>query len=505
MSLPGPALLPDDEHDRALLALVHPADWVNPTPRKRYHLVVLGAGTGGLVTAAVAAGLGARVALIERHLMGGDCLNVGCVPSKAMIAAARSWEAARASHARFGGPEAEGTGDFSAVMARMRRIRAGLAPIDGARRFTELGVDVFLGHGSFTSADTIEVGGATLQFRRAVIATGARPRVPPIPGLAEAGYLTNESVFSLTALPATLAIVGGGPIGCELAQAFARFGSKVTLITDEGILAREGAHVAEIIAARLERDGVGIMARSTVAGVEQGDRGAVLTVAGAGGTSRIGAERILVAAGRTPNVDGMGLDRAGVDATPLGVTVDDRLRTTNPRVYAVGDVCTGERFTHVADAHARLVVQNALFFGRGKAGALVIPRCTYTDPEVAQVGLTAEGAATRGLAVDTIEVGLEHLDRSVLDGDAEGFLEVVLAKGSDRILGATLVAPHAGDSVGELTLAITNRLGLGAIGRTIHPYPTRGEVFRKAADQWRRRKLTPFVQSLFRRWFALLG
>lgn len=487
---------PRDEHNLRLVANVHPADWVNPEPAERYHLVVIGAGTAGLVSAAGAAGLGAKVAIIERHLMGGDCLNVGCVPSKGVIRASRAWQDARQAAERFGGPGTDGAGDFGAAMERMRRIRAGISVHDSAARFRGLGIDVFLGDGRFTGPDAVEVGGKRLRFRRAVIATGARAAVPPIPGLAEAGYLTNETIFNLTELPASLAVIGGGPIGCELAQTFARFGSQVTLIDMEGhVLVREDADAAEVVQKALQRDGVRLELNAKIA---EARRGAVVI-----GNKEIPADRILVAAGRAPNIEGLGLEAAGVRFTKQGVEVDDHLRTSNKNVFACGDVASRFQFTHVADAQARIVIQNALFFGRSKASALTIPWCTYTTPEIAHVGLYEKDAKERGISVDTLTVPLSSVDRAILDGADEGFLRLHLEKGKDRILGATLVAEHAGDMIGELCLAITHGIGLGKIASVIHPYPTQGEVIKKAADQWRRTRLTPGVKKLFERWFRV--
>ncbi|MBL8962337.1 MAG: mercuric reductase, partial [Gemmatimonadetes bacterium] len=493
-----PALVPFGEANQLLASHVHPAGWENPTPRGRYHLVVIGAGTGGLVTAAAAAGLGAKVALIERHLMGGDCLNVGCVPSKGVIRAARSWAAARESASHFHGPIATGEGDFAAAMERMRRLRARIAPVDGAPRYRDLGVDVFIGNGSFVSRDAVEVAGARLTFRRAVIATGARAAAPPIPGLADAGYLTNETVFSLTQRPQHLLVIGAGPIGCEMAQSFARFGARVTLI-DQGprILPREDADASRVVEASMRASGVEFVGGAAIKAVErQGERRIVhLTVDGQART--LEGDALLVAIGRAPNVEGLGLEVAGVAFDKAGVSVDDQLRTSNPAVYAVGDICSAYKFTHAADFQARTVVQNALFFGRARASRLVIPWATYTSPELAHVGLTEAAAHQAGTAVDTVMVPFHDNDRAILDGEEEGFLKVVLAKGTDRILGATLVAEHAGDMIGEITLAMTAGIGLSRIGQTIHPYPTQGEVFRKAADLWRRRKLTPTVRKLF--------
>jgi len=499
---------PLDEANRDLLASVHPTDWINPAPAPRYHLVVVGGGTAGLVAAAGAAGLGARVALVERHLLGGDCLNVGCVPSKALIRAARAWHEARLARTRFGGPEAHGDGDFAAVMERLRRLRAGIAPHDGAERFRGLGVDVFLGQGRFVAADAVEVAGARLRFRRAAIATGARAAVPDVPGLASAGYRTNETIFNLTERPARLLVVGGGPIGCELAQAFARLGSAVTLVSRGRLLPREDEDVAAIVEQALVADGVRCEKGAEIASVRSSPAGKIATIArGIADEQRIeiACDEVLVAVGRTPNLDGLELDAAGVKADANGVVVDDRLRTGNRRIYACGDVASRFQFTHMADALARIVIQNALFFGRAKASALTVPWCTYTSPEVAHVGLTAADAEARGLAVATLTLPLADVDRAVLDGETAGFLRVHLEKGKDRIVGATLVAEHAGESIGELALAIGQGVGLGKLASVIHPYPTQAEVIKKAGDLYRRGALTPTVKRLFGWWFRVLG
>ncbi len=501
--LPSPTVAPLDEHNARLVANVHPPDWRNPAPRARYHLVVIGAGTAGLVTAAGAAGLGARVALIERHLMGGDCLNVGCVPSKAVIAAARAWHGARTAAARFGGPETTDAGDFGPAMERMRRLRADLSMVDSAQRFTGLGVDVFLGEARFSAPDRITVGDTVLRFRRAVIATGARAAVPPIPGLGEAGYYTNETIFSLTERPEHLIVLGAGPIGCELAQAFARLGSRVTVVArGDRILSRDDPDAARIVETSLRADGVSLEFGTQVRRVERMAGGLRVHLAGGAGGAAVG-DALLVAAGRAPNVEDLGLEAAGVSLGERGVIVDDRLRTTNRRVYAIGDVSSRYQFTHVADFHARLVIANALFFGRGRASRLVIPWTTYTSPEVAQVGLTPKEAERQGVAIETLTVPLSHVDRAVLVGDTDGFVRVHLRRGSDRLAGVTVVAPDAGDLIAEATLAMTNGLGLSAVGRTIHPYPTIAEAYRKAADLRRRQKLTPLAKRILGLWLRV--
>lgn len=498
-----PLVSPDDEYNRLLVANVHPSDWRNPVPSGRYNLVVIGAGTAGLVTAAGAVGLGAKVALIEKHLMGGDCLNVGCVPSKALIRAAHA-----AADIREAGLFGVGGGDnamvdFPAVMARMRRLRAGLSPHDSAARFRELGVDVFLGAGRFTGPDAVEVGGQTLHFKKAVIATGARASAPPIPGLESAGYLTNETVFSLTELPRSLAVIGAGPIGCELAQAFARFGAEVILIeASHQILSREDGDAAAIVEAALRRDGIWILCRRAVTGV-RGDGGAkILTLEYEGAKVELRVDEILVGVGRAPNIEGLGLEQAGVAHDRNGVIVDDRLCSSNPRILAAGDVASRFKFTHAADALARIAIQNALFLGRAKASALVMPWCTYTDPEIAHVGLYEQEAKDQGIPVQTFLQELNDVDRAVLDGETGGFVKVHVRAGTDRILGATIVAKHAGEMISELTLAMTGGLGLKHLAHTIHPYPTQAEALKKIGDAYSRTRLTPPVKELFKRWLA---
>ncbi len=417
-----PELNPLDEHNQKLAANVHPDDWINPEPAGRYNMVVVGAGTAGLVTAAGSAGLGAKVAIIERNLMGGDCLNVGCVPSKALISAARAVHDARNGE-RFGlRVKGEVELDFGFVMERMRRLRASISANDSAARFAGLGVDVFIGDATFTGPDTVEVGGKTLRFARACVATGARAADLPIPGLREAGALTNETVFSLTELPRRLAVIGAGPIGVELAQTFARFGSQVTLLEQERqILTREDRDAAEIIQRSLESDGVTIDCCAKVVGVRLEGQDRVIALEQGAERTELRVDHVLVGVGRAPNVEGLGLDKAGVryDARS-GVKVDDNLRTSNSRIFAAGDVCFPYKFTHVADATARIVISNALFFGRGKASALTIPWCTYADPEIAHVGLYEHEAKEKGIEVDTFRINMSDVDRSILEGDTGG-------------------------------------------------------------------------------------
>ncbi len=352
-------VLPDDLHNRTLVENVHPADWTNPEPAPRYNLVVVGAGTAGLATAAGAAGLGARVALVERHLLGGDCLNYGCVPSKGIVSAARI--AATVREAGHSGVKVSGgwNVDFGAAMERMRDLRARISRHDSAARFRDPGVDVFLGEGHFTGPDTIAVRDRTLRFSKAVIATGARAAAPPIPGLDEVDYLTNESVFSLTELPKRIGIIGAGPIGCELAQTFARLGAQVTLVeAAHGILPREEPDAAEIVQGSLLGDGVRLLCCGQ--GIEVRRRGdqVFLLAKSHGATHEEPIDKLLVAVGRVPNVQGLNLEAAGVAYdVKTGIEADDYLRTTNRRIFAAGDVCSQYKFTHAADFMARIVIR----------------------------------------------------------------------------------------------------------------------------------------------------
>ncbi len=502
---PVPELAPRDTHNLRLLSNVHPPDWVNPQPADRYNLVVIGAGTAGLVSAIGAAGLGAKVALVERHLMGGDCLNVGCVPSKTLIRASRAMADVRDA-GRFGihVPDAVRV-DFAEVMERVRRIRAEISPNDSARRLRDhYGIDVFLGDGRFVGDDVVEVGGARLSFARAVIATGARAMVPSVPGLAAAGFLTNETVFNLTEQPARLAVVGGGPIGCELAQAFARLGTKTTIIEQgKQFLPREDADAVAVLASALERDGVEIRLDTSLTRVESQGGVKVLHLNRNGATSTLEVDAILVGVGRAPNVEGLGLDAAGVRAGKGGIEVDDHLQTSNPHIFAAGDVCSRYKFTHAADFMARAVIQNALFgfTGRKRVSSLTIPWCTYTDPEIAHVGMYERDAKARGIETDTFTVPMAEVDRAIAEGDDGGFVKVHVRKGSDEILGATMVSRHAGETIGEITTAMAGGLGLGKLASVIHPYPTQAEAIRKAGDAFNRTRLTPGRLGLLRRYF----
>lgn len=502
-------LLEQDPHDRALRAAVAPPHWRNPEPAARYDLLVLGAGTAGLVAAAIAAGLGARVALVERHLMGGDCLNSGCVPSKALLAAAHRLAAAKRLGA-YGLAGGEPAADFAAVMERMRRLRAQIGPHDGAERFRALGVDVFLGRGVFAGADLLEVEQPdgtllALSFKRALIATGAGPMTLPVPGFAEADCLTNETLFALTELPRELVVVGAGPIGAEMAQAFARFGSKVHVVAlDPRLLPREDADAAALVAGALREDGVAMRLGAGLDRLETrgGKKIVHWAVPGPGGTAlergEVAGDEVLLALGRAPNVEGIGLEQAGVAFTKKGVQVDECLRTTNPRIFAAGDVAGLWQFTHAADAMARLVIRNAFFFGRGRHSALPMAWCTYTDPELAHAGLQASEAERAGCELEELRMDFSALDRAILEGETAGFAKVVIEKATGRLRGATVVGAHAGEILAGALLPIARREKATALATAIHPYPTVTSVWGRLGDAANRRRFTPRAAALLR-------
>lgn len=501
-------IAPLDAHNVRLLDNTHPKAWQDPTPKSTYNLVVIGAGTGGLVSAAGAAGLGARVALIESHLLGGDCLNVGCVPSKALLSCAKAAAAARNASAYGVHIDGEIAVDFGFVMERMRRLRADISPNDSAKRFTEkLGVDVFFGKGVFTGKNTIEVNGEQLQFSKAVIATGGTAAVPAIPGLADAPYLTNATLFNLTERPSRLGVIGAGPIGLEMAQAFQRLGSQVTVFSrSDRILEKEDPDAAQIVEGSLRRDGVIFRYHARYKRIESRNGEAPITVVleDGDGEDHLEFDALLLATGRKPSVTGLGLEAAGVTFDErLGVQVNDRLQTTNPDIFAVGDVASKYQFTHMADFMARLVLRNALFFGRDSVARFIIPWVTYTEPEVGHVGLYEKDLKQKGIEFMTFTREFSDVDRSIVDGETEGFVKIHVKKGTDEILGATIVGSHAGDMISEITVAMQANMGLGKLANVIHPYPTAAEAIRQCGDAYNRSRLTPTVKGIFNRLMAL--
>jgi len=503
---------PMDVHNQTLVSNVHPPDWVNPQPAPRYNLVVIGAGTAGLITAAGAVGLGAKVALIERHLIGGDCLNVGCVPSKCLIRSARAFADVRDA-GQFGVRVPDGSEvDFPEVMERMRRLRAQISHHDSAQRFKNLGVEIFLGDARFSGPDTIEVAGKKLRFNKAVITTGARAAAPQIPGIQEAGYLNNETVFRLTELPQRILVIGAGPIGCEMAQVFRRFGSEVSLFEKmPQILTREDRDAAVIVEKAFRKDGIKFICCSKISHVEKRGEEKVVHFTGHEGgheqgheiQTQVTVDEILVGVGREPNLEGLNLESVGVKYNRHGLDVNDYLQTTNPRIYAAGDICLKYKFTHMADASARIVIQNSLFFKSKKVSALTIPWCTYTDPEIAHVGMYEKDARESGIEIDTFVRPMREVDRAIAESEEDGFVKVHVKKGTDKILGATIVARHAGEMISEISLAMIANAGLGTIANVIHPYPTQAEAIKQTADAYNRTRLTPSVKKLMAFWLSL--
>lgn len=501
---PLPIATPLDRLNAAHLENVHPEGWRNPEPDGTYNLVVIGAGPAGLVAARGAAATGAKVALIERGLIGGDCLNVGCVPSKALIRTSRIYADMRAAK-NFG---AQSPGvidvDFRLAMERMRNVRARIGKSDSVQRLREEGVDVYFGAARFFGPSTVKVDGATLHFKKALIATGARPMIPDVPGLKEAGYLTNETVFNLQKRPTSLLVVGGGPLGCELAQAFARLGSRVTIVQDEPtFLPKEERDAALLLSEALARDGIDVRLNTTFESVRIEGATKIATLTSADYKTTVSCDEILVGAGRVPNIENLDLEAASVRYDYVqGIAVNDFLQTTNRRIYAAGDVCLEHKFTHTADASARIAVQNALFMGRKRLSSLIIPWCTYTDPEIAHVGFYVREAIAKAIPVSTITILMHDVDRAITDAEEEGFVKIHLRSGTDEILGATMVARHAGEMINSVTLAIERKIGLRDLAKVIHTYPTQAEAFKKAADAYNRTRLTPIIKFLSTYWLA---
>jgi len=479
------------DYEQQRLSNVRPPGWRNPQPQDAYDLVVIGGGPAGLVACESAVEAGARVALVERHSLGGNCLNVGCIPSKALIRTARLYAEMRSAGHYGASADDVGRADFPAAMERMRRIRARLSRVDSAARLTEAGVDVFFGQGAFSGQDCVDVAGERLRFRRALIATGARPDTPTIPGLAEAGYWTNESIFDLSALPRRLLVIGGGPLGCELAQAFGRFGARTTIAQDIPLfLPKEERDAAQLLSEALARDGIEVRLNTEVVGVRVEDGEKIVDLVSDDYHSSVAVDEILTGIGRVPNVAGLHLEAAGVEYDAVtGIATDDFLRTSNRRVYAAGDVTLAHAFTHTADASARIAVRNALLRGRERVSALTIPWCTYTDPEIAHVGLYVREARERDIPVSTFTIPMHDVDRAITDGEERGFVKIHVHDHSDRILGATIVARHAGEMINEITLAMVADIGLATLARVIHAYPTQAAAIREAAIACERTRL----------------
>jgi len=464
-------------------------------------LAVIGAGSGGLSVSAGAAQMGANVVLIERDRMGGDCLNVGCVPSKSIIKAAHVAQTVREG-SRYGVNGHEPAVDFARVHAHVHGVIAAIAPHDSVERFESLGVKVIRASARFVGPREVEAGGRRIRARRVVVATGSRAAVPPVPGLAETPFLTNETIFDLTEAPEHLFVLGGGPIGIEMAQAHRRLGSRVTVLNRGSILPRDEPEAVDVVRRRLVAEGVDLRENAKVASVARHGNGVVVAMSDASGERRIEASHLLVAAGRQPNIEDLDLPAAGVESTAKGITVDARLRSvSNSRVFAIGDVAGGYQFTHVAGYHAGIVIRNALFRMPAKVDYRAVPWVTYTDPELAHVGLTEAEARQAGHDVTVLTWPFEEVDRAQAERETEGFAKAIVDK-RGRILGATVVGLHAGELIQTWVLAIQEKIGIGRIAQMIAPYPTLGEVNKRVAGSYYTPKL---FSSRTRRVVRLLG
>jgi len=465
-------------------------------------LCIIGAGSGGLSVAAGAVQMGASVVLIEKHLMGGDCLNTGCVPSKALLAAAHAAEVVRRS-GRFGVNGHEPAIDFAKVHAHVHGVIAAIAPHDSVERFEGLGVTVLRGAARFSGPAEVEAAGQRIRARRFVVATGSAAAVPPIPGIAQVPYLTNETVFGLTEAPGHLLVLGGGPIGVEMAQAFRRLGAAVTIVERASILPKDEPEAVAVLRAVLLREGIALHEHAEVAAARILANGVELELRGPAGPVALVGTHLLVAAGRQPNIEGLGLDAAGIDATARGIAVDARLRSSNRRVFAIGDVAGGPQFTHIAGYHAGIVIRNALFGLPAKVDYAALPWVTYADPELAHVGLTEAEARAAGHDVSTLTEPLSGNDRARAEDETDGLAKIILGP-RGLVLGATIVAPRAGEMIGMWGLAIQQRLKIGAIAAWLAPYPTMSEMSKRAAGGFytptlfgaRTRRLVGLIQRL---------
>jgi pyruvate/2-oxoglutarate dehydrogenase complex dihydrolipoamide dehydrogenase (E3) component/uncharacterized membrane protein YdjX (TVP38/TMEM64 family) len=469
-----------------------------------YNLIAIGAGSAGLVTSYIAAAAKAKVALIEKHRMGGDCLNTGCVPSKALIRSAKLLHEARHS-GHYGISAMRAEFDFAEVMERVARVVREIEPHDSVERYQSLGVNCLQGHAKLVSPWEVEIEGRRISARNIVIATGARPLVPAIPGLAEVDYLTSDNLWTLRQLPERLVVLGGGPIGCELAQSFARFGSRVTQVEMlPRMLPREDVEVSTLMTRRFEEEGIRVAAGHKALRIEKNESGRVLICEHQGQEVRFDFDRILLALGRKPNVEDFGLQELGVTVSPRGtIEANERLQTNFPNIYVCGDVAGPYQFTHTASHQAWYAAVNALIapFWSFNVDYRVIPWTTFTDPEVARVGLSEQEAKDRGIAYEVTTYGIDDLDRAIADGADHGFVKVLTAPGKDKILGATIAGAHAGETLSEFVLAMKHGLGLNKVLGTIHTYPTMAEANKYAAGVWRRahapQKLLRFAEKFF--------
>jgi pyruvate/2-oxoglutarate dehydrogenase complex dihydrolipoamide dehydrogenase (E3) component len=481
-----PGTQSDDKE--TFLRRVRPRDWKNPVPRSTYDLAIVGAGPAGLAAAESAARHGFSVALIERDRLGGNSLNVGSVPSKAIIHAARVCGLLRDAE-ELGAPAPSMLApEFGKVMARMRRIRTRISEYHSVHELAARGVEIFFGAARFEGTDRLSVGDAPVRFKKALVATGARPRAPDIPGLDRTGYRTSATIFQMATLPKRLAVIGGGPLGCELAQAFCRLGSHVIIVqNDPKFLPREERDAAEILSRSMARDGVEIHLNTTVVGARSERDAKILQTANNDVESEIRADEILLSIGRVPNVEALGLDAATVEFdTERGIKVDDFLRSTNPNVYAAGDACLELKFTNAAQFSARMAVQNALMQGEQRQSSAAMPWCTYCDPEIAHIGLHVWEARRQSIPIKSFTVMMHDVDRAITDGQDTGFVKIHIAEGSDRILGATIVATRASEMINEMAVVMNTGIGMKALAEVAHTYPAQSEAIMLAAQAYER-------------------
>ncbi|MBA3505972.1 MAG: FAD-dependent oxidoreductase [Betaproteobacteria bacterium] len=470
-----------------------------------FDIVVIGGGAGGLVVAAGGAALGAKIAVVEKHRLGGDCLWNGCVPSKTLIKSARIAHEMRHAE-RWSLTPADPKPDLAQVMERVAAVIRGIEPNDSPERFRGLGVDVILGEGKFTGPETFEVNGRKLTAKTFVIATGSRPGVPPIPGLDKTPYLTNETVFDLREPVPSLIVVGSGPIGSEMAQAFRRLGSEVTVVDmAPRMLPKEDADLAQVVNGRMVEEGVRFHFDASIVRV-RGRKGAVaMTIKGKdGGEHMLEATHLLIATGRKANIENLGLDAADVKTGKNGIVVDDRLRTTNPKIYVIGDAAGGYQFTHMADHHAGVVLRHAIFRFKWTKPSSIVPWCTYTDPELARIGLSETEAQEKKIAHRVYRFPFDDIDRARAEGETEGFAKIVTTP-SGKLLGAAIVGLHAGELLAEYGLAVTEGMNAKTLTGIIHTYPTLAQVNRRVADQRLKEGLTPTAKKWIQRIFRLQG
>ncbi|HVA15319.1 MAG TPA: mercuric reductase [Stellaceae bacterium] len=478
----------DQLSDEELLRRVRPVDWENPRPKGTYDLAIVGAGPAGLTAAESAKQLGLSVALIEGNRLGGNSLNAGSVPSKILVHAAALRAVLREAEEFCVSSPDELRVDFAAVMARIRRMRTRIAEYHSVDRLRHAGIDIYFGKAQFTTPDALIVGDARLRFKKALIATGAYPRPPNIPGIEEVGYRTSANIFNATDLPKRLAIVGGGPLGCELAQAFCRLGSEVTIVqNDPKFLPREERDAAELLSWSMARDGVIIRLNTTVIGAHMDSGVKMLDTIDYQAKGVVPADEILVSIGRVPHVEKLCLERAGIAYDREdGVKVDDFLRTTNHDVYAAGDVCMSHKFTNVAEASARMAVHNAFKSEQSGRSHLTIPWCTFCDPEIAHVGLQVWEARERSIPVKTFTVMMQDVDRAIIDRQGDGFVKIHVKEGTDKILGATIVASRASEMINEMSVVMSAGIGMRDLADVLHIYPAQSEAIRMAAVAYKK-------------------